>query len=192
MYMTMKAEVFKDGQWQKVGNIFKSFIKDDFLTDRVCDERNFVLYEALGGPSIGKSKYGIIPVIKHHRDNNGDYIAYLDDLLAYEWDWQVSKIGVISEFQYKRWKRSGITPINKHRCVFNKNAVVVAPHTMDAILSGETQRGVTKHYVLFEYDKTPINRLCENFCLYCLSKLIEIIPKDGTAHDVRVVYDFIE
>ena len=188
MYMIMKAEVRKDGEWQSVGRVFKSFIQDGLYTNRVYDERNSVLFEALGCAETGKHKYKTIPIIKHY----DGFIAYLEDLLKYDWDQTVSKVGIISEFQYKRWVRYGTMPVNKHRCVFNKSAQIVDASEMDAIFTGKEQRTAPKYYVRFEYDTMPMRKLCENFYNYCLPSLIRLVPSDGTTHDVRVVYQFVQ
>ena len=48
MQMIMRAEVFKNNEWQKVGNVFKSAIDDNLMTDRVFDGRDHILNEILG------------------------------------------------------------------------------------------------------------------------------------------------
>ena len=190
MYMIMKAEVFKDGEWKKVGSVFKSALDDSLLTDRVCDAIDPVLYEILGHYGALKIKHTSIKTIPSTVVDNTN-IIYLSDILQYNWDATMSCIGTISEFQYKMLKEKGMLPANKNRHIFDDNAKVVEPFEMDMILKDESLRGDYKYYVHYEYDTQHLQALCGFFCDVSIPTLMKQIPKGGSANDVRVKYVFV-
>ena len=196
MYMIMKAEVFHDGEWQCVGNVFESALPSSFwmsgklLTDRVCDERNQILYEVFGAQSASRNKHTTIEPIAHEDD--GGNVVYLDNLVGYNWNATVSDVGIISEFQYKRWQESGFEPSNVNRYIVGKDVKIVTPFEMDMILMNKELRVAKKYYVKFEYNTRIIKDECEFFCNTSIPSLMKLIPDGGTAHDVRVRYVFVE
>lgn len=190
MYMIMKAEVRQNGVWTQVGKVFESALHDGLITDRVCDERNPVLFEVFGAPSAYKYEHTLIEPVKHIVKDS--VVAYLDDLLKYNWDATVSRKGIISEWQYKRLQELGIIPVNKNRLVFNSEAKVVSPEEMDSILIGNEARTAQKYYVNFLYDTKTLKEHCSFFCNNSLNKLTTLIPDGGTEHCVRVMYNFID
>lgn len=197
MYMIMKAEVFKDGVWQQIEDkIFQSAIQEDLLTDRVCDERNRILYEVLGAPKTCGFEHTPITSMGVYDEEKNNYIAYLDDLIKYNWNAPMSRIGFISEWQYQRLKSKGAPPVNKHQYIANLNdntmvPNVISPFEMDMILADKTLRKASKYYVTHEYDADPLGTWCEFFCKTALPQLVKLVPEGGAMHDVRVVYSFV-
>lgn len=189
MYMIMKAEVRQNGVWTQVGKVFESALHDGLITDRVCDERNPILFEVFGAPNTCKYERTFIEPVKHIVKDS--FVAYLDDLLKYNWNATVSRKGVISEWQYKRFQERGITPVNKNRLVLNPEAKVISTAEMDAILLGHEARTAPQYYVNFLYDTKTLRECCYFFYYNSLEKLTELIPEGGTEHCVRVVYNFI-
>ena len=190
MYMIMKAEVRKDGVWHQVGKVFESALCEGLLTDRVCDERNPILYELLGGKKSCKYEHTFVEPIKHIVKDS--FVVYLNDLLDYDWNATVSRMGLISEWQYKRFQERGVFPVNKNRLVLSPSAQVVDSEEMDNILLELAPRTASQYYVNFLYDTQALKDCCSFFYNNSLQKLRELIPGDGTAYCVRVVYNFID
>lgn len=191
MYMIMKAEIFKDGAWHQVQDkIFQSALQEDLFTDRVCDERNHILYEILGAPKTCHFEHTPINTMGTYDEKTHTGVVYLDELVKYDWCTSVARIGIISEWQYERLKHDGIEPANKSAHIFDSNAKLVSPSEMDMILANKDLRDASKYYVRYEYDAQPLNELCDFFCNITLPSLIKLIPEDGTTKDVRAVYSF--
>lgn len=196
MYMIMKAEVLVDGEWQAVGKVFQSALQPYFwmgekpLTDRVCDARNPILYVVFGAPHVRRNKRTEIETMPYV--DNGGHITYLDELVGYNWNAPVSDIGIISEFQYKRWQESGIEPTNVNRYVVGKDAKIVTPFEMDMILMNDNLRVAKKYYVKFNYNTRTVKDECAFFCNTSIPALMKLVPSGGTMHDVRVRYAFVE
>lgn len=188
----MKAEVFKDGEWCQVDRLFQSALQEGLLTDRVCDERNSILYEVLGAPKTCRLKHNPLATIGAYDKEKNNYIAYLDELVKYNWNTSVVCIGKISEWQYKRLKTDGIAPANTNRHVFNPDAKIVSPFEMDMILMNDELRDAPEYYVYYEYDMQPLSSYCEFFCKTSIPSLMKLIPSSGSMRDVRVVYSFVE
>jgi hypothetical protein len=185
----MKAEVLRDGVWTKVGNVFKSAIYDSLITDRVCDERNNILFEVFGAQNACKVKHTHVEPVKYVEKDC--FVAYLDDILNYNWDATVSEKGLISEWQYKRFQKNGDMPINKNRLVLSSDAEIVSAAKMDEILLGHEVRVASKYYVEFLHGTRTLKYICSFFYENSLKKLTELIPEGGNEHCVRVVYNFI-
>lgn len=191
MYMIMKAEVFKDGAWHEIKDkIFQSALQDDLLTDRVCDERNPILYEILGAPKTCHFDHTPISTVGTYNQETYNGIVYLDELLKYNWCALVSHVGTISEWQYARLKHDGVGPVNKTAHIFNPNAKLVSPSEMDMILANNDLRDAPKYYVHYEYNAQPLNELCAFFCNTSIPSLIKLVPEGGLTSDIRVIYSF--
>ena len=190
MHIIMKAEVYNNSQWTKVGNVFKSALHDGLITDRVCDEHNPILFEVLGAQNAYKYAHTFIEPVEFSFEDS--FIVYLDDLLKYNWDATMSRNGVISERQYKKLKHKGIEPVNKNRLMLNPDAKLVRPEEMDEILLGHKTRDAQEYYVKFLYDTRTIKEHCSFFYNNSLESLKALIPEGGTEHCVRVVYNFID
>lgn len=189
----MKAEVFKDGEWHQVKDkIFQSAIQEGLLTDRVCDERNRILYEVLGAPKTCMFEHTPITPLGTYNEEKNNYVAYLDELVEYNWNAPISRIGAISEWQYKRLKSDGIAPVNVNHYVHGDDAKLISPFEMDMILSNNELRDASKYYVRYEYDTRPISSYCEFFCKTSMFSIIKLMPKGAMVRDVRVVYSFVE
>lgn len=206
MNLIMYAEVFKDDTWHFVDEpIFKSALPEmqGHLTNRVCDEHNYVLFEVLTGmhfdfndiyttiPTIRASKWLPVDVseeIKNKFSGMYTHILSLSDILNFKWDATISKRGCISEWQYKRMKKKNIPPIATNRVIFDKNAKVVNPFQMDMILASDTLRTSKKYYVNIELSPTPLREYCKFFCNVSMPELLRLIPEGGSVDDVRVIY----
>lgn len=193
MYMIMKAEVFKDGEWCQVKDkIFQSAIQEDLMTDRVCDERNRILYEVLGAPKTCRFEHTPIITVGAYDEEKNNYVAYLNELIEYNWNAPISCVGTISEWQYNRLKSDGIEPVNKNHYVRGERAKVVSTFEMDMILDNDELRDAEKYYVRHEYDMKPLSVYCEFFCKTAIPSLMKLIPSGGSMRDVRVVYSFVD
>lgn len=193
MYMIMKAEVFKNGEWHQIEDkIFKSAIEEGLMTNRVCDERNPILYEVLGAPKTCRFEHTPIATIGTYDEEKNNYVAYLDELVEYNWNAPISRIGVISEWQYKRLKHEGIAPVDVHQHIFDPDAKLVSPSEMDMILANDELRDASKYYVRYEYDTRPISSYCEFFCRDSMASIIKLMYKGAMIRYIRVVYSFVE
>jgi hypothetical protein len=187
--MIMKAEVRQDGVWTQVGKVFESALRDGMMTDRVCDERNHILFEVFGAKKTYKYEHTTINPVSHTIKDS--FVVYLDDLIKYDWNATVLRKGIISEWQYKRLQCRGIEPVNKNRIVMSSEAKIVSSVEMDAILLGHEARTAQKYYVNFLYDAKTLKEHCSFFYNNSLKTLTTLIPDGGTEHCVRVVYNFI-
>ena len=192
MYMIMKAEVFENGEWRKVDKLFQSALQENLMTDRVCDERNPILYEVLGAPKTCRFEHDPLVTVGTYNKEKNNYIAYLDELVKYNWNTSVACIGTISEWQYKRLKSDGITPVNTNHYVRGERAKIVSSFEMDMISDNDELRDAQKYYVQHEYDIKPLSAYCEFFCKTTIPTLMKLVPPGGTMHDVRVIYSFVE
>lgn len=206
MNLIMYAEVYKDGAWHFVDEpIFKSALPEmqGHLTNRVCDEHNYVLFEILTGEYFKENrKYTKIPQapfyetlpstaskeIKYKFDEENAYTLYLDEVFSYNWDAIIYKKGLISEWQYRRMKKKGIHPAATNRVVFDNEAEVVNPFQMDMILASDALRTAKKYYVNIELSPTPLREYCKFFCDVSIPALMKLIPEGGSAKNVRVIY----
>ena len=210
MQMIMYAEVRENGAWKKVGNIFPSAFSEmhDILTDRVCDERNNILYELFGWFANRTEKYTEVKPINELKGlpedvsadiASNDYFRFggftsyltLEEILNYNWDATISHIGRIPEKSYVNWKKNGTTPARWDRHIAGKDKKVITPFIMNGILDGSIQRddGV-KYYVAVEYEPKSYKEYCNFFCSTSLPLLMQLVPKGGSYKDVRVVYTF--
>ncbi|MBQ0088741.1 MAG: hypothetical protein KBT27_05365 [Prevotellaceae bacterium] len=203
MYMVMYAEVYQDGVWHKVGKKFNSWFVD-VMTDRVCDERNEFLYCLFGGSDVANTDYCMTPLtdlrglpedvsseIKHNNyfeqsvDISASYLT-LDEILKFNWDAEIYKVGNISEYSYKRWKEQGIQPARWNWPV-KSNSKIISPLEMDMILNGVIERDRdVKYFVKVNYDYSTYKEQCKMFYSDALAKLITL----GAPNEVRVVYMF--
>lgn len=210
MQMIMYAEVRENGMWKKVGNIFLSAFSEmhDILTDRVCDERNTILYELFGWVANRTEKYTEVKPINELKGlpedvsadiASNDYFRFggftsyltLEEILNYNWDATISHIGRIPEKSYVNWKKNGTTPARWDRDIAGKDKKVITPFVMNGILDGSIQRdeGV-KYYIVVEYEPKSYKEYCNFFCSTSLPLLMQLMPKGGSYKDVRVVYTF--
>lgn len=212
MQLIMYAEVRKNGVWKKVGELFPSAFKEMFpnLTDRVCDERNVILYELFGWISNKLDKYTEIKPISELRGlpddvsediASNDYFRFggftsyltLNEILSYNWEATISRVGRIPEKTYVKWKKDGVTPARWDRHITGEDKKVITSFVMNGILEGSIQRdeGV-KYYVIVEYEPKSYKEYCNFFCNTSLPLLLQLVPKGGSYEDVRVVYTFAE
>ena len=186
MHMIMKAEVYKDGKWQPVGKIFQSALEENMLTDRVCDERNPILYEIFGGPKIN----GMISPIEGIQNTDEGYVVYLSDILNYNWDDTICSNGLISEWQYRRYKEQGIKPAYVRKKISDiENTAVVSLFEMDDILENDDLRTSQKYYVNYQYDFKSLHELCCFFHKTSVASLVDLAT-DNKIDTVRVIYCF--
>lgn len=97
----------------------------DILTDRVCDERNTILYELFGWFANRTEKYTDVKPINELKGlpedvsaniASNDYFRFggftsyltLEEILNYNWDATISHIGRIPEKSYVNWKRMAL------------------------------------------------------------------------------------
>ena len=190
--MVMFAEVKQDGQWHKVGKVFKSTYAelDGQLTDRVFDGRNSDLIEFL-------FSYGFLshmPVdaseaIKNHQcfQEKEVYCASLSEIIDYDWDEEISSIGYITEWQYERLKKDNIAPVRIREQVLDE-ALIVTPFKMDLILENPVLRSHSRYYISYEYERQTMRSICEFFCNGSIPALVKLIPEGGSADDVRIIF----
>lgn len=212
MQMIMYAEVRKNGVWEKVGELFPSAFREMFpnLTDRVCDERNAILYELFGWISNKSEKYTEIKPISelkglpddvpaeiasNHYFCFGGFNSYLTlaEIMDYNWDATISHVGKISEKAYVNWKKNGTVPARWDRHITGEDKKIITPFVMNGILDGSILRdeGI-KYYVAVEYEPKSYKEYCNFFCSTSLPLLLQLVPKGGSYEDVRVVYTFAD
>lgn len=195
MQMIMRAEVFKNGEWQKVGNVFESAIDDNLMTDRVFDGRDHILHEILGHKKTCNFEHTPIKKLYECVKVEDTYVATLSQLMYYDWTAPMSKTGLITEWQYKKLKQDGIEPTRKITYVVDeKNAKIVDDFEMDEIINDNSLRDTEKkYYVKYYYDTKPLSEWCKFFCHVSLPALLRLISFDGptTLNDVRIVYYFV-
>ena len=193
--IVMLAEVRQNGQWSKVGNEFVSTFKEleGQLTDRVFDGRDLALMSFLSN----NCSYGIpsnaSEEIRSHKYLNASKLVYnvtLHDILSYDWDSITYKTGCISEWQYERLKNDGAEPINILDKPIREDVEIVKPFEMDMIIQNQVLRVAPKYYVRYEYDKKKVRDKHKFFCETSIPSLIKLIPSEGTASDVRIIFSF--
>ena len=59
---------------------------------------------------------------------------------------------------------------------------------MDLIIDNPILRTNSKYFVEYKYDETTIKKLCKFFCEVSIPALIGLIPENGTADDVRIIF----
>ena len=191
--LTMFAEVCQDGEWRKVGKEFISTYEEleGQLTDRVYDGYDEQLIDFLVDQSGDRIPSDVGEEIKnHHRFQENDvYHATLRELLGFEWDKSIHKTGYISEWQYGRLQGDGIKPVGILSTPTRKDALIVRPFEMDLIMRHPVlKNGYSKIYVIYEYDEQRYRDMFEFFCNISIPRLIKLIPNEGTADDVRVIF----
>lgn len=195
MQMIMRAEIFKNNEWQKVGNVFKSAIDDTLMTDRVFDGRDHILHEILGYKKTCNFEHTPIKQLQGYVKVEDTYAVTLSQLMSYDWTASMSKIGLITEWQYKKLKQDGVEPTRKITYVVDeKNAKIVDAFEMDEIINDNSLRDAEKkYYVKHYYDTKPLSEWCNFFCHISLPSLLRLISFDGptTLNDVRIVYSFV-
>lgn len=194
MHMIIKALIWKDNTWQPVGNIFKSALEENLLTDRVCDARDPILYEILGGPKTCRFNHTPITPVKCFASSllDVDYETDLSDLLNYNWDSQIFQYSYISEFQYKMYKNTAVKPVNMLQYVRDRNAEIVDPFTMDMILKNPGLRTADKYYVKYQHTPKPLKFYCEFFCNESMPALIKLGLQSGDIHNIKIIYSFVK
>lgn len=191
--LTMFAEVCKDGEWHKVGKVFKSTYEElgDMLVDRVYDgiDENLVGFlKSQSWAGIPEDASEEIKVHKHFQDDDNVYSISLDELMRLDWDIDVYKMGFISDWQYKRFKIKGIEPVDV-RDTAPSDALVVFSFMAELIDKYPAlNKDKKKVYVVYYYDKRPLYELIDFFCNVSIPALAELIPENGSAYDVRIVF----
>jgi len=210
----MLAEIFVNNEWVCAGMVFDSSMPEmhGIKTYRVCDEYNEFLYDVLFGvrPSknfnyttishipainllpdnISKQAEHALKSVVRDRENVVRGYFTLRDILSYNWEQAISKIVIVSEWQYKRLKNDGIWPTNLERRIVNPPSKLVSPFEMNAILSNSNLREPISYYVNIEHDAIAIQNKCDFFCKVSVPKLIQLIPNGGSVDDVRIVYSY--
>ena len=181
MQMIMYCEILKQNEWERSGIVFQSALMEELKTARVCDEFNLILYEIFGGPKIN----GTIAEMHGIEKTDEYFIVSLDNILSYDWDAQIHKTGLISEWQYKRLKEQGIEPVHKRNKVFD--AAIISPFEMDMILKDDSLRSADKYYVKYDYDFKSLRELCSFFCEESIPALMKLAQNS----DIRVIYNFV-
>lgn len=210
MQMIMYAEVRKNDVWEKVDAIFPSAFSEmqDILTDRVCDERNTILYELFGWVANRTEKYTEVKPINELKGlpedvsediASNDYFRFggftsyltLEEILNYNWDATISHVGRIPEMAYVRWKRDGVAPTRWDRSISGEDKKIITSFVMNGILDESIPRdeGI-RYYVVVEYDPKTCREYCNFFCGTSLPLLVKLVPQGGSYKDVRVVYTF--
>ena len=152
MQMIMYAEVRKNDVWEKVDAIFPSAFSEmqDILTDRVCDDRNTILYELFGWVANMTEKYTEVKPINELKGlpedvsadiASNDYFRFggftsyltLEEILNYNWDATIYNIGRISEKSQVNGKKNDTIPDRWDRHIAGKNKKVINPFIMNGI-----------------------------------------------------------
>lgn len=188
--MIMFAEVKQDGIWHKVGKKFISAFYDLGQTDRVFDGRNKELEAFLCDNSYATN----MPLDASEEIKNNKYMGAvncitLGELLDFNWDKEVYKIGYITEWQYESIrKHSDFKPARILDVPFWKDAEVVSPFKMGLIIDNPILRTSDKYYIEYKYNETTIREQCKFFCEVSIPALIKLIPEGGTTEDVRIIF----
>lgn len=183
--ISMYAEVRRNKQWMKVGDVFKNGWyreKDEVdewnrpYTDHPYDSRNYDLFAILADVRNGrgfagcKTSYGFNPIsepkglpnditeeVKDKLDNYGHSYSYftLKELKEYDWEQTVVHVGVITEEQYVKMKETKENPTCWSGMVSGKDIVVVSADTMDKILSKSIDRNINVKYYV-QTDFEPV------------------------------------
>lgn len=189
--MVMFAEVKKDGQWQKVGAVFKSTYEElnGRLTDRVFDGRNKTLESFLyNNAYVTGMPLDASDEIKHNKNIGVANCLTLKELLSLKWDEEVDKTGYISEWQYERFKKDGIAPVAITDKLIIPDVKAVTPFEMDLIIKYPVLRTARKYYVAYKYDKRTYAEMFSFFCYESIPALIKCIPEFATTQDVRIIF----
>lgn len=189
--MLMFAEVRRDGQWHKVGKEFISTYEelDGQLTDRVFDGRNKDLNTFLWDYCFMNSNPQDVSeeTLQSTKSEGVVYGLTLSEILKFDWEKEIFKVGYISEWQYKHLK-DGIKPVNITRSPFHGNNMAVTPLHMDLILAHPSLRNDVRYFVQYQYDKRTAREACDFFCNTSIPGLIKLIPDGGTMDDVRIIF----
>lgn len=194
----MFAEVRQNGIWHKVGKQFKSTYEEmeGILTDRVYDGNDLSLIGFLANDYHCKLDYiddlEVSEELKIHYLLQGRLVnvCSLKDILCLDWESTESQSGYISEWQYNRLKTDGIEPISILDKPLRKGAKVVTPFEMDCIIANPVLRTEPKYYISYEYNKQKLQDKHQFFCYVSIPELIRLIPENGTAEDVRIIFTF--
>lgn len=190
--MVMFAEVRKDGQWHKVGKWFVSTYEEmeGQLTDRVFDKNDKTLISFLSSQSWSIMPKDVSAEIKNNKYFQGEDIHFttLIELLDFDWGKEIYDIGYMTEWQYERFKNLGIAPVNIVKDAFRGDNIVVSPFLMDMIIEYSALRQQGRYFVEYRYNKSTMRDKCDLFFQLSIPSLIELIPKGGTAHDVRIIF----
>lgn len=190
--LTMFAETYQNGEWRKVGNIFKSTYDelDSQSTDRVYDGYDLSFIQFLQSQCYGGVPEGLSAELKAHPffQDTALWHATLQDLLMFDWDIVECKTGYISEWQYARLKKDGLKPINILDKLYNKEAIVVNNFMMGLLIDYPNLHDGRKYYTTYKYNKQTYSSKYAFFCNKSIPALIHLIPYGGTAADVRIIF----
>lgn len=191
--LTMFAEVREQDEWHKVRKVFKSTYEEleGMLIDRVYDgiDENLIGFlKAQSWSGMPEDASDEIKAHKYFQDNSTVYSISLDDLMRLDWDIEVYKMGFISDWQYKRFKIKGIEPADV-RDTAPSDALIVSSFMSELIDKYPVlNKDKKKVYVIYYYDKHPLYELVDFFCNVSIPALAELIPENGGAEDVRIVF----
>lgn len=219
--ITMFAEVHKNKKWIKAGSVFKNprYDKDRKMnswnqpyTDHPYNRQNYDLFAILAnvrnGTGFGgcKTSYGFNTIsepkglpediseeVKELLRNDGYADSYytLKELKDYNWDQEVTRIGVISEAQYIEMKKTRENPKSWCGDTRGWDVVVVSADTMDKILNKTISRNSRiKYYVQVDFFPITYRERCADFLENTIPALEELVPAGGTEEDVRIIFNF--
>lgn len=219
--ITMYAEVHKNKKWTKVGSVFKNlrYNKERELnkwnqpyTDHSYNGQNYDLFAILAnvrnatGIAGGRTTCGFNTIsvpkglpedisneVKELLTNDGYANSYytLKELKDYNWNQEITHVGVISEAQYIEMKKNQENPHSWSENTFGWDVVVVSPDTMDKILNKTISRNSRiKYYVKLKFFASTYKECCAQFLENTIPALEELVPANGTAEDVRIIFNF--
>lgn len=202
------AEVKTEGKWTKVGNIFKGWREGELIDEPYCG-RNYDLFAILADVRNGRGFAGVVtgsgfnpicepkgipddvsPEIKEDSDRwNGDGHSHswltIQELLNYDWNQLTVKSGVVSEVEYKEYKKSG-SPSAWCGSVSGGSVMNVDNDVMDKVISSKKPLYPGKSiYTRVEWGSTYRERV-SNF----LDETMPALQKLGNPENVRIVFWF--
>lgn len=201
--ITMFAEVFEDGEWHKVGKIFPSALPEleGQLTDRVYDGTNLELEKILSGKGYdpferldiftGVAEDTSLEIAGHKSFTNKEVRhVYISNLIAFLYTYDVFKTGYITEWQYKRLKKQGHSPVAIRKNIPRAVGIKVTSQEMDMILNNpDLRKEDTKYFVQYKYGNHPFREDCAFFWNETLPVLTGLYEK---YENVRIVYGMKE
>lgn len=199
--ISMYAEVHKNKQWKKAGDVFKNgwYSKDRPLddwnkpyTDHPYDGRNYDLFAILADVRNGRgfagslTSLGFNPIsepkglpndvtskVAELLEDYGYGYSYLTlkELKDYDWNQSITHVGVLSEKQYIEMKEAGEHPNSWSGGISGRDIVTVDANTMDKILDKTMDRNSNLKY----YVQTEFPSQTYKEC--CLGFVEDTIPE---------------
>ena len=206
----MFVEVKKDGQWDKVGDVFKNSYyrpaeeESEYnrpLTDEPYQGRNYTLFATLA--DVRNSGEGISPIddprdlpedvsvgVKSESDSwNGDGHSHswftVKELQDYKWDTPSKMYGIVSMNEYKEFVANG-RPTGWCGGVGGRSVRHISNKEMEQLIDGSTPVDSKLSY----YTEIKWEVPCDDYCTTFVKETIPLLAELGDPEDVRIVFWF--